>query len=136
MIAALSGAIDGTTATAAWEAALSATWQGSPVWLHGDVAASNLLVTAGRLSAVIDFGCSAVGDPACDLAIAWTLFSGESREAFRAALRLDSATWIRARGWALWKALIALAAPFGPYAVEAVTARYVLDEVLAEHRCA
>jgi aminoglycoside phosphotransferase (APT) family kinase protein len=136
VIAALSGAIDGTTATAAWEAALSATWQGSPVWLHGDVAASNLLVTAGRLSAVIDFGCSAVGDPACDLTIAWTLFSGESREAFRAALRLDSATWIRARGWALWKALIALAAPFGPYAVEAVTARYVLDEVLAEHRCA
>ena len=136
VIAALSGAIDGATAAAAWEAALSATWHGSPVWLHGDVAAGNLLVTAGRLSAVIDFGCSGVGDPACDLTIAWTLFSGESRDAFRAALPLDSATWARARGWALWKALIALAAPVGAYAVEAVNARYVVDEVLAEHRCA
>ena len=136
VIAALSGAIDGTTATAAWEAALSATWHGSPVWLHGDVSAANLLVTAGRLSAVIDFGCSGVGDPACDLTIAWTLFSGESRDAFRAELPLDSATWARARGWALWKALIALAAPVGPHAAEAVTARYVADEVLAEHRWA
>lgn len=136
VIAAMSGAIDRTIATATWDAALSATWDTSPVWLHGDVQATNLLVTAGRLSAVIDFGCSGVGDPACDLTIAWTLFSGESRNAFRTALTLDSATWARARGWALWKALIALAAPVGAYAAEAVNARYVVDEVLAEHRCA
>ena len=61
---------------------------GRRTWVHGDVAASNLLVVDGRLSAVIDFGCSAVGDPACDLAIAWTLFHGESRAAFR----VDSAS--------------------------------------------
>ena len=136
VISALSGAIDGAVATAVWEAALSATWHGLPVWLHGDLSAANLLVTAGRLSAVIDFGCSGVGDPACDLTIAWTLFSGESRDTFRAELPLDSAAWSRARGWALWKALIALATPVGPYAAEAVTARNVVDEVLAEHRCA
>jgi aminoglycoside phosphotransferase (APT) family kinase protein len=60
-------------ATAAWEAALAASWHDPPVWFHGDVAAGNLLVEGGRLSAVIDFGTSGVGDPSCDVAIAWTL---------------------------------------------------------------
>ena len=79
------------------------------MWFHGDVAVGNLLVRDGRLAAVIDFGTSGVGDPACDVVIAWTLFEGESREAFRAALGVDDATWARGRGWALWKALISLA---------------------------
>src|SRR5918998_2231825 len=108
-ISALDGRIDGGAATAAWEAALAAGWHGPPVWFHGDVAAGNLLVEGGRLSAVIDFGTSGVGDPSCDLAIAWTFFKGEGRDAFRAALRPDDATWKRGRGWALWKALITLA---------------------------
>lgn len=129
-IAALAGTIDAAAATAVWEAALAATWRGAPVWVHGDVAAGNLLVEGGRLSAVIDFGCSAVGDPACDLAIAWTLFAGGSREAFRAALPLDAATWARGRGWTLWKALITLADPRTPDADES---RRVLAAVLADH---
>jgi aminoglycoside phosphotransferase (APT) family kinase protein len=98
--------IDGDAVMAVWETALNAGFDGPAVWVHGDVVASNLLVTDGELSAVIDFGCSAVGDPACDLAIAWTLFSGSSRTAFRAALGVDDAAWERGRGWALWKALI------------------------------
>jgi aminoglycoside phosphotransferase (APT) family kinase protein len=61
----------------------------------------NLLASGGRLSAVIDFGCLGVGDPAADLAIAWTLFSGANRELLRAALDVDDATWARGRGWAL-----------------------------------
>lgn len=85
-IASLDGRIDTDAVTAVWEAALKATWDGPPVWIHGDVAAANLLVKRGRLSAVIDFGCSGVGDPACDLTIAWTLFSGKSRKAFCASL--------------------------------------------------
>ena len=88
------------------EAALASTWQGPPVWVHGDISASNLLVQAGRLCAVLDFGQLGVGDPACDLAIAWTFFEGASRQAFREALPLDAKTWARGRGWALWKALI------------------------------
>src|SRR5918997_1595383 len=68
---ALDGRIDTEAALAAWEAALGAEWGGPPVWLHGDVAAGNLLGEEGRLGAVIDFGCLGVGDPACDLAIAW-----------------------------------------------------------------
>ncbi|CAH1678865.1 Aminoglycoside phosphotransferase (APT) family kinase protein [Hyphomicrobiales bacterium] len=94
-----------------WANALASQWERSPVWVHGDVSGGNLLVRDGDLSAVIDFGSSAVGDPACDLVIAWTLFSGESRKIFRGALSLDENTWRRARGWALWKALITVAAP-------------------------
>ena len=76
-LAALEGRIDTIAANAVWEAALAASGHGSPVWFHGDVAAGNLLVRDGRLGAVIDFGTSGVGDPSCDLAIAWTLFGGE-----------------------------------------------------------
>ena len=92
---ALEGEIECGAATAVWETALDATWHGPPVWVHGDVAVGNLLVKEGRLSAVIDFGCSAVGDPACDLVIAWTFLSGESREAFYAGVPVDDATWAR-----------------------------------------
>jgi aminoglycoside phosphotransferase (APT) family kinase protein len=88
-----------------WEAALASTWAHPPVWVHGDITPSNLLVQDGRLRAVIDFGCMATGDPACDLTIAWTLFEGESRDAFEEVLAMDSDTWTRARGWALCKAL-------------------------------
>ena len=48
------------------------------------------------------------GDPACDVVLAWTMLSGRSRDAFRTTLAMDPATWARARGWALWKALIVL----------------------------
>jgi aminoglycoside phosphotransferase (APT) family kinase protein len=105
-IAALEGKIDTEQALHVWEMALSSTWNSAPVWVHGDVSAGNLLVENGNLSAVIDFGCCAVGDPACDLAIAWTLFEGASRRVFRESLSLDEETWARARGWTLWKALI------------------------------
>jgi aminoglycoside phosphotransferase (APT) family kinase protein len=133
-IAILDGEIDTNAVTAVWEAALKATWHGSPVWFHGDVSAANLLVKMGQLSAVIDFGCSGVGDPACDLTIAWTLLSGESREAFRAAVPVDDATWARGRGWALWKALITLVECIKTNPLEAGKARYVIDEVLADHQ--
>ncbi|MDP3561571.1 MAG: aminoglycoside phosphotransferase family protein [Legionellaceae bacterium] len=86
-----------------WNDALSSSWQDTPVWVHGDIAIGNLLVKAGKLNAVIDFGQLAIGDPACDLSIAWTLFSEESRTAFREAITLDNNTWIRALGWTLWK---------------------------------
>jgi aminoglycoside phosphotransferase (APT) family kinase protein len=108
-LAALDGRVDTARAAAVWDAALAARWCGTPVWFHGDIAHGNLLVQDGRLVAVIDFGTSGVGDPACDLVIAWTMFAGESRAAFRNAVAQDEGTWARARGWALWKALLNLA---------------------------
>lgn len=133
-LAALEGRIDTEAARKVWEAALSADWQGAPVWFHGDISWGNLLVEDGRLSAVIDFGTSGIGDPACDLAIAWTLFRGESREVFRAGMGLDAGTWARGRGWTLWKALIVYAGLPGTNSAEAEKSRKVIDEVLTDHR--
>jgi aminoglycoside phosphotransferase (APT) family kinase protein len=104
----LSDRVDEKVVTAIWEEALSSDWGHSPVWIHGDFSAGNILIQEGRLSAVIDFGCMGVGDPACDLVIAWTLLDVGSRSVFRSHLNLDPKTWARARGWALWKALITL----------------------------
>ncbi len=102
MIAALDGLLDTAPITAAWEAALAAPgWDRPPVWVHGDPAPGNLLVRDGRLSAVIDFGTLAVGDPAVDLIAAWQVVAPEARDAFRAALGVDDATWARGRGWGL-----------------------------------
>lgn len=89
-----------------WDAALTSTWEREPVWFHGDIAHGNLLIDDGRLTAVIDFGTSGVGDPACDLVMAWTFFDGDDRRIFVDGIDLDAGTWARARGWALWKALL------------------------------
>lgn len=94
---------------AIWAAAVAAPHLGAPVWVHGDIAPDNLIVRNGKLVGVIDFGQCSVGDPACDLAIFWTWLGADSRLAFRESLSLDAAYWARARGWALWKALILIA---------------------------
>ncbi|MFI5765387.1 aminoglycoside phosphotransferase family protein [Streptomyces sp. NPDC051563] len=101
-IAEVSGVFDAPAMTALWEAALGAPgWDRPPVWFHGDFHTGNLLTADGRLSAVIDFGGLGVGDPACDLTIAFTLMSAPSRAVFRGALGVDESTWLRGRGWAL-----------------------------------
>jgi aminoglycoside phosphotransferase (APT) family kinase protein len=108
-ITSLGNEIDVGGVTAVWEAALRASaWPRPPVWLHGDLDSRNLLIVEGRLSAVIDFGCLGVGDPACDVMVAWKILSATTRESFRAALAIDEATWARGRGWALSQALGAL----------------------------
>jgi aminoglycoside phosphotransferase (APT) family kinase protein len=124
------------TVMAIWREALATTWEQPPVWFHGDVAEGNLLTSDGRLSAVIDFGTSGVGDPACDLVISWTMLSGPSRDAFRAGMAVDPATWARGRGWALWKALITYAGNLGTDAAKAADAKRVIDEVLDEYSVA
>lgn len=105
-IAALADRIDAGTGVAFWEEALASAWDAPPVWVHGDLWLTNLLVTDGRLSAVIDWGLMAAGDPACDLAIAWRGFGLSGRAALREHLPMDPGTWARARGWALWKLAI------------------------------
>jgi aminoglycoside phosphotransferase (APT) family kinase protein len=93
-----------------WERALAAPpWDGAPVWHHGDLDCRNWLVREGRITGVIDWGSMGVGDPACDVMVAWKLHSHAARDAFRAALPTDDATWARARGWAVSQAVAALA---------------------------
>jgi aminoglycoside phosphotransferase (APT) family kinase protein len=132
-IAALEGSIDVAAATTEWEVALDApVWSNAAVWIHGDLQPENLLTVRGRLSAVIDFGCLGVGDPSCDLMVAWTLFSGRSRDLFRSALSVDDATWARGRGWALSFGLIALPYYESTNPVLAGIARRAIAEVLAD----
>jgi len=96
--------------TAVWERALAAPpWDGPPVWHHGDLDVRNWLVREGRISGVIDWGLVGVGDPACDVMVAWKLHSPVARDSFREALPADDATWERARGWAVSQAVGALA---------------------------
>ena len=132
-VAALAGKVDCDRANAVWQAATQARWTARPVWVHGDLSLGNLLMAGGRLCAVIDFGQMCVGDPACDLAIAWTLFRGESREAFKLTLALDADTWSRGRAWALWKAIIVAAGMAETNAVEAQQCWQTIEEVLADH---
>ena len=133
-LATLNGKIDINAATELWEDALATSWHGFPVWVHGDLSCGNLLVQEGRLSAVIDFGQLTIGDPACDLAIAWTFFEGKSREIFRSMLPLDAGTWARGRAWTLWKALILAAGLTNTNSVESLQPWWkIIDEVLADH---
>lgn len=126
--------IDATAVLVRWDEALRApAWAGPGVWVHGDLDARNVLAQDGRIRAVIDFGSLAVGDPACDVMVAWKMLSAGARALFRSGLEVDEATWTRARGWALSQALIAL----GYYtretnAVLVEEARRWLDAVLAE----
>jgi aminoglycoside phosphotransferase (APT) family kinase protein len=95
--------------TTEWERALEVpAWDGPPVWHHGDLDCRNWLVRDGRITGVIDWGSMGVGDPACDVMVAWKLHSAAARDAFREALPTDDATWERARGWAVSQAVAAL----------------------------
>ena len=132
-IAALDGHVGVPSVTEVWEVALASRWRRPPVWVHGDVSAANLLVADGRLCGVIDFGSAGVGDPACDMVIAWTMLSGPGRRAFRQTVAVDDATWARGRGWALWKALITLAGTIGTDPPAAQPAARTLRAVLDDH---
>ncbi len=134
-ITSLDGMLDIGAVTAAWDAALQApAWDGAPVWIHGDLSPGNLLVEQGRLSAVIDFGGLGVGDPACDLQVAWNLLSAQTRDVFHAALPVDDTTWARGRGWALSVGLIALPYYQSTNPILASISRRAIDEVLADHK--
>jgi aminoglycoside phosphotransferase (APT) family kinase protein len=132
-IAALQGTIDTHATTAAWEAALQTpAWSGPSVSVHGDLSPGNLLLQGGRLTAVIDFGGLGVGEPACDLIVAWNLLPADARRVFRVELGADDATWARGRGWALSVALIQLPYYRDTNPALAANARHVIREVLAD----
>ena len=127
------GVIDSDAAIAAWERALAApAWDGPPVWLHSDLLRPNLLVHAGRLRAIIDFGGAGIGDPATDVIAAWSVFNPPGRATLRTTLDVDDATWTRASGIALHQA--AMIIPYYPETnPEFVTlAKRTIEEVLAD----
>jgi aminoglycoside phosphotransferase (APT) family kinase protein len=134
-IAALHSLFDGDLMTEVWNCSLeTSVWSDPPCWIHGDLIPTNLLVQNGHLTAVIDFGGLGVGDPACDLLVAWTFLSAEARNIFRSALLADDATWTRGRGWALSFGLIAFDFYQKTNPTLARIAKQAIEEVLADYK--
>lgn len=132
---ALSQLEDADELTTLWDEALAVPpWRDPPVWVHGDLLPSNVLVDpAGDLIAVIDM-VPGVADPATELIVAWALLPAEVRPGFRAALDVDDDTWARGRGWAVLQAAVAL-----PYYRDinpgmARIARHTLGELLRDQQ--
>ncbi|MEV4532294.1 aminoglycoside phosphotransferase family protein [Asanoa sp. NPDC049518] len=133
----LGGQLDPDTLAAAreaWAADLAVPdYDGPPVWSHADLMPGNLLVDPrGRLTGVIDFGTFGVGDPSCDLIVAWNLLTADARAVFRDALDVDEPTWRRGRGRSLAMALGALVYYYETNPPFADNARYVIREVLCD----
>ena len=129
-IAELAEIIDASKALALWDLACATKWDKTPVWIHGDFAIGNILMDSGKLSAVIDFGGAAVGDPACDLVIAWTYLSGKARETFISEMDMDSDTWLRGRAWALWKATFELCQIVDKNSADALLQKTIISNIL------
>ena len=129
-IAELANFIDAPRALALWDQACATRWNKAPIWIHGDFAIGNILMDSGKLSAVIDFGGAAVGDPACDLVIAWTYLSGKARETFISKMDMDQDTWLRARAWALWKATFELCQIADKNSQEADLQKRIIDDLI------
>ena len=109
------GLVDRVAVLTFWERVLSTRlWTGPPSWIHGDLHPGNLLLNGDHLTAVLDFGDLAAGDPATDLSVGWMWLPPSARSTFRASARgdfdpLDDDTWMRARGWAVALGLVYLA---------------------------
>ncbi len=133
LIETLQDLINVDQARSLWQRAIDSKWEKDPVWVHGDVSSGNILVKDNKLAAVIDFGCMGIGDPACDLTIAWTFFRGKSREVFKANLPLDEETWARARGWAMWKALFEISVLEDKSGAALAKQLQIIDAVIEEN---
>lgn len=128
----LSSVVDTAALLPIWEEALAApSWDKPGVWVHGDLSPLNILVTGTKLAAVLDFGLIGIGDPACDLYVAWCLLAASERPIFRTAVGVDDATWTRGRGWALSIALSQLSYYQDTNPKLIATASHVIHEILA-----
>lgn len=125
--------IDSDKALKLWDRAISTSWDKNPVWVHGDFASGNILIKNGKIVAIIDFGCMGIGDPACDLVIAWTLLKDNSRVLFKEHVELDSNTWLRAKGWALWKACFELISLEDKTSPKAKVQQHIITEVIQDY---
>lgn len=128
------GALDAGLVTAVWEK-VSATpaWDGPPTWVHGDLADVNLLVRGSRLSGVIDFGATSVGNPAHDLRPAWGIFNAQTRDVFRAEIGVDDDTWARGRALAFCGGLGAWHVYEFTHPRGGASGKHAVNEILAEH---
>ncbi|HKS56849.1 MAG TPA: aminoglycoside phosphotransferase family protein [Steroidobacteraceae bacterium] len=105
----------------------------APTWLHGDLHAGNLLVEDGTISGVIDWGDMTVGDRATDLATLWmNLNDRKAREnAMRACNGVSDATWLRAKGWAVFFGVTLGTSGLAGDKRHALMARRTLERIVA-----
>ena len=90
------------TLTRRWRTAASAPLSAVQTWLHGDLHPLNVLTRRGKLAGLIDWGDLTAGDPATDLAAAWTLLDTEAaRSQFNKHYGTTEAEQGRAAGWAI-----------------------------------
>jgi len=129
-IAKLSSIIDSNKAIQLWGKACKTRWNKNPVWIHGDLSIGNMLMQNSNLSAIIDFGGMSLGDPACDLVIAWTFLKDRARQIFIREMALDEETWLRAKAWALWKATFELCEIADKNSPEAHIQKRIIQDVL------
>jgi aminoglycoside phosphotransferase (APT) family kinase protein len=130
-VAALGDEVDGPAILRIWDQALAAPVHDGPLaWVHGDLHPSNLVVRDGRIVGVLDFGLLGVGDPACDLFLAWSFLDAPGREVFREVSQVDEAAWLRGRGWGIFSAIIALAFYLRTNPTLCAMSRRTLAEVL------
>ena len=128
-ITSLASFINTKKALALLDKANATKWAKKPVWIHGDFAVGNILINDGRLSAVIDFGGVAIGDPACDLVIAYTYLSGKARDIFISEINMDQDTWLRTRAWALWKATFELCKITDKTSLKAKLQKQIINDI-------
>jgi aminoglycoside phosphotransferase (APT) family kinase protein len=128
------GLIDADAARSVWDHAVHLPARDGPdTWIHADLMPGNLLTRNGRLTAVIDFGCAGLGDPAQDLIVAWMLLPAHVRPAFRRAVGADDPAWLRGQARALSMALGHLRYYQDTNPVMAANARYTIREVLGDY---
>jgi aminoglycoside phosphotransferase (APT) family kinase protein len=116
-----------------YRAALEVPIDVEPTWLHGDLHAGNLLVDDGVITGVIDWGDMARGDRATDLATLWMNVSDrKAREkAMHACNGVSDATWLRAKGWAIFFGVTLGTSGLAGDKRHAVMARRTLERVIA-----
>jgi len=127
------GLLDASLVTQAWDQARRVVdFPGERVWMHSDLQPGNILVRDGKLASVIDWGGLALGDPAVDCIVAWTLLTPQTRPTFRSHVDVDGSAWARGRAWALSIALVAL--PYYVHSNEQITAwaRHAIAQVVED----
>ncbi len=117
-----------------WDAALQAS-SGliRTGWIHGDLQPGNLLTEDRQIVALIDMGGLGVGDLACDLLPAWSVFGPAGSERFLKAMGPTTAELQRGMGWALTIASGALAFYGQRSGAMQAMAERILDSLLPRH---
>ncbi|MEV0200302.1 aminoglycoside phosphotransferase family protein [Nonomuraea sp. NPDC050691] len=101
------------------------------VMTHGDLIPGNVLVSAGRLSGILDVGGFGPADPALDLVSAWHLLETVPRRALRERLGSGDLEWERGKAWAFQQSMGAVWYYVDTNPAMSRMGRRTLDRILA-----